>query len=200
MKSFAFVLVVAGLLVVVGSSLATPLPPGHPTIKREAPEPSAAKPADPLDVQTPEAVVTAYYASVSGPSGAPRQWDRFRSLFAPEARLARSGAGDVGVGPITLTPEQFVQANRRYFERGGYFERQVSARVETYGRIAHVFSTYESRRKAEDEAPYSRGINSFQLMLSGGRWWIVSVMWDYERAEGPPIPARYLPPEAAEDG
>jgi hypothetical protein len=31
--------------------------------------------------------------------------------------------------------------------------------------------------------PYSRGINSFQLISSGGRWWIVSILWDRERAD-----------------
>ena len=63
--------------------------------------------------------------------------------------------------------------------------------MEKFGHIAHIFSTYESRRKADDPAPFARGINSFQLMNDGKRWWIVTIFWE---AEGPdnPIPAEYL--------
>ncbi|MHC4422364.1 MAG: Cif family virulence factor, partial [Planctomycetota bacterium] len=123
-------------------------------------------------------------------------WDRFLALFMPEARFVR--AGGAGAAPIVLTPEQFVAANRRYFERGGYFERSVHEHVDAFGAIAHVFSAYESRRSAEDEKPYSRGINSFQVIASGDRWWIVAITWDYERADGPDIPPEFLPPGAAE--
>jgi hypothetical protein len=99
-----------------------------------------------------------------------------------------------------ITPQQFAQANRRYFERGGYFERSVHKHVDTFGGIAHVFSTYESRRKANDPKPYSRGINSFQAISSGGRWWIVTIMWDHERADGLRIPPEFLPPGTVEGG
>jgi hypothetical protein len=179
-----------------GRRPAVPLPPGHPAIE---PGPQDAAPADPQDVASIEAIVAAYYASVSGPAGAPRDWDRFRSLFMGEARFVRAGAG-AGASPVMLTPQQFVQLNRRYFERSGYFESQIRQRTDAFGNIAHVFSTYESRRSPNDEEPYSRGINSIQLISSGGRWWIVTVMWDYERPDGAPIPPRYLPPGAAEDG
>jgi hypothetical protein len=142
------------------------------------------------------AVVHAYYDAISGDKGQPRNWDRFLSLFMPEARFVR--AGGAGNPPITLAPEQFVAANRRYFERGGYFERSVYEHVDTFGAVAQVFSSYESRRSADDQEPYSRGVNSFQLISSGGRWWIVSILWDYERADGPPIPPEFLPPGDAD--
>jgi hypothetical protein len=37
-----------------------------------------------------------------------------------------------------------------------------------------------------------RGINSFQLMNDGSRWWVVTIFWEAERPDNP-IPARYLP-------
>jgi hypothetical protein len=39
--------------------------------------------------------------------------------------------------------------------------------------------------------PFSRGINSIQLVKLGPRWWVASIMWDAERA-GVTIPAAYL--------
>ena len=74
----------------------------------------------------------------------------------------------------------------------GFFEREIASRVEQYGRVVHVFSTYESRHAPEDPEPFMRGINSFQLWNDGTRWWVVSILWEGERAANP-IPARYLP-------
>lgn len=147
---------------------------------------------DPRDVLSIDAILNAYYESVSGPRGMPRDWDRFRSLFAPQARLVPTRPGDPGAPPMMLTPEQFITLNGQYFEQGGYHERQVHRRVHAFGRIAQVFSTYESRRGRPDGPPYSRGINSIQLILHGDRWWIVTVLWDRERPDGDRIPAEYL--------
>lgn len=42
---------------------------------------------DPGDVASPEAVVEALYEVISGPADEPRDWDRFRALFLPGARV-----------------------------------------------------------------------------------------------------------------
>lgn len=43
--------------------------------------------ANPADVKSPDAIVSAVYEAVSGSAGEERDWDRLRSLFLPEARL-----------------------------------------------------------------------------------------------------------------
>jgi hypothetical protein len=55
----------------------------------------------------------------------------------------------------------------------------------------HAFSTYESRHNADDAEPFSRGINSFQLMNDGQRWWVVTIFWQAE-SPGLTIPEEYL--------
>ncbi|MDP3378921.1 MAG: hypothetical protein Q8S53_11195, partial [Brevundimonas sp.] len=56
-----------------------------------APATATAPAADPADVATPEALITAVYDVISGDAGVARDWDRFRSLFHPTARLIPSG-------------------------------------------------------------------------------------------------------------
>ena len=158
---------------------------------------AAAQPAPrPSDVESPEAIVLAAYAAIAREPGAPFDWDRFRSLFLPEARLIpnteqRQGSFDV------LTTEEFIEwiqaftpppgdANDR-----GFQEEQVSAAVVRYGDVAHVFSTYQKHFWGSEEI-LGRGINSFQLVHNGGRWWIAGIAWDEESGAGP-IPAEYLP-------
>jgi hypothetical protein len=72
-----------------------------------------------------------------------------------------------------------------------FFEKEVARRTESFGNIAHVFSTYESRRKSDDAKPFARGINSIQLMNDGKRWWIVTVFWQGE-GPGNPLPEKHL--------
>ena len=65
-------------------------------------------------------------------------------------------------------------------------------RIEIFGDIAHVFSTYESRHASSDDKPFARGINSFQLVRSGDDWKVLTIFWEEEDAAHP-IPAQYLP-------
>ena len=64
--------------------------------------------------------------------------------------------------------------------------------MNTFGNMAHVFSTYESFRSKTDKTPFMRGINSIQLFHDGKRWWIINVFWKQE-SDDQPIPKKYLP-------
>lgn len=158
-----------------------------------APATATAPAADPADVASPEAIIDAVYAVISGDAGVARDWDRFRSLFHPTARLVPSGFNPDGDMVVRVwTPEEYVTRAGPVLERDGFHERELASRTERFGSMAHVFSTYDSRRSADDAEPFARGINSFQLVYDGTRWWILSIYWTGE-TEASPIPAEYLP-------
>ena len=92
---------------------------------------------------------------------------------------------------MVLSPEDYIQHDDPYFQKNGFFEREVARRTERFAGIAQVFSTYESRHAAADPKPFERGINSFQLMHDGRRWWIVTIFWQGETPESP-IPQEFL--------
>ena len=148
------------------------------------------------DVASIDAIITAAYDVISGPAGATRDWERERSLFWPGARLIPTilepGAKDVDLQPNFLDVEAFIARGEAYFAKTAFYEKEIARKVEQFGRIAHAWSTYESRHNADDPEPFARGINSFQLFNDGARWWIVSIFWQNETAEHP-IPAEYLP-------
>jgi hypothetical protein len=150
----------------------------------------------PADVESPEAIVAAAYAAIAREPGASFDWERFRSLFLPEARLIpnteqRQGSFDV------LSPDEFVAWIDAFTpppgtaNDAGFQEEQVSAEVVRYGDVAHVFSTYQKHVWGSDQNQ-GRGINSFQLVHNDGRWWIAGIAWDEENGAGP-IPPEYLP-------
>ncbi|WP_321472520.1 hypothetical protein [uncultured Paludibaculum sp.] len=136
-----------------------------------------------------ETTVQAVYAVISGPAGT-RDWAKFRSLFTAGARLIPVRHTAEGNTPRVMTPDDYVQMAGANFEKTAFFETEVSHKVERYGAIAHVFSTYESRR-APGEKPFARGINSFQLVFDGKDWKVMTILWDSERPETP-IPDKYL--------
>ncbi|HYC53102.1 MAG TPA: hypothetical protein VEB19_18505 [Gemmatimonadaceae bacterium] len=156
--------------------------------------PTSATPARPADVASVDAIIAALYAVISGPAGEKRDWNRFRSLFAPGARLMPTARRPDSMQVMrVLTPEEYATTIGPQLEAGGFYEREIGRRVEQYGAIAHVFSAYDSKAKPTDPAPFARGINSIQLVSDGKRWYVLSILWDSERRDNP-IPAKYLQP------
>ena len=188
-----FIAVVSLMLIAsLGSRTARAQDPARPAA---VPPPAtlAAPAARPADVASEDAIITALYAAISGPAGQKRDWERFRPLFIPDARLivARPPRPEGPQPARVMTVEQYIAGSGAL--ENGFFEREISHISEAFGGVTHRFSTYESRRRADDPAPFTRGINSIQLLNDGTRWWIVTVFWDSERPNNP-IPAKYLPP------
>jgi hypothetical protein len=177
-------------VLVVATALATLISSGGRLSAQSAPPGGAYA----NDHTSADAIIAALYAVISGPAGQKRDWDRFRALFIPEARLivARSRPDSSGqILPRVMTVEGYV-AGSGGLEKNGFFEREIAQTGESFGNVTHRFSTYESRRTAADPTPFARGINSIQLFNNGQRWYVVTVYWDSERP-GNAIPGKYLP-------
>jgi hypothetical protein len=153
----------------------------------------AAKEANPADVGTLDGIMKAVYDVISGEAGKARDWDRFRTLFHKDARMIPTGknAQTNVVGARVLSPEDYIKRAEPVLVKDGFFEREVARKVDQYGHIAQVFSTYESFHTAADKKPFMRGINSFQLMNDGTRWWVMTIYWEAETPDNP-IPKQYL--------
>jgi hypothetical protein len=156
---------------------------------------AGAAPAHPRtaeDAASIDSIVAALYDGLSGPPG-PRDWDRLRALYLPGARLIPTGVRPLGEGGVNVMDvETYVATTGPFFLTEGFWEREVARRVERFGSVAHVFSTYASFRRPEDAEPFMRGINSIQLLHREGRWWVVTVLWENE-TEAVRIPPEYLP-------
>jgi hypothetical protein len=183
--AWMFALTTTGAAMAADQAPASPPPAAQP-----APAPVAAARA--ADVESIDGIVAALYDVISGPAGKPRDWDRMRSLFAPEARLMIAVPHPDGSFALrTLTVEDYIGRNSKAFATMGFFERELARTSDSFGQIAQVFSTYESRHAAGDAKPFQRGINSLQLVNDGKRWWVVNVVWRAED-ERLPLPERYL--------
>ncbi len=154
------------------------------------------------DVKSVDAIIAATYDVISGPKGKERDWNRFRSLFVPDGRLLPTVAlqdGHADVRPAdgrSICRAGFASA----FASNGFFERGIAQKVESFGNLVQVFTTYESRHSAEDAKPFARGINSFQLLKDGDRYWVIAICWDQASGQTIRFPQNTCPRAARPSG
>ena len=143
------------------------------------------------DSASPNEVVTALYAAISGPAAEERDWQRVRDLFLPGALLRFTPTNpDGNEAPRDWTVEEFIGEAAAHYRAHGFWEREVATRTEVFGSIAHVFSTYENRTGRNEGPPRGRGINSVQLVRRDGRWWIAGLVFQME-GQDMSIPPEY---------
>jgi hypothetical protein len=143
------------------------------------------------DVQTLDGLMKAYYEVVSGPAGAPRQWERDRSLHHPEAQIVIINNREDGQ-PVAnvMTLADFHDRSGGISERG-FFEYEIHRETSRHGSNAHIWSTYEWRTDMDGPVG-GQGVNSLQLFHDGERWWIMG--WTFDgRNDAPAVPDEYLP-------
>ncbi|MGB7599035.1 MAG: hypothetical protein WBM24_01920 [Candidatus Sulfotelmatobacter sp.] len=141
------------------------------------------------DVKSMAAILHAIYDVISGPVGG-QDWNRFRSVFLPQARFTEVSTGPDGSKMVlTWNVDEFIRDAGEVFSKDPFYEKGIVNQPESFGNITQVFSSYESRRSPTGK-PFERGINSIQLLNDGKRWWVVSILWDTERP-GNPLPAKF---------
>jgi hypothetical protein len=131
----------------------------------------------------------AFDEALSGPGDKDRTC--LHHLLLPDARLVLMVRVSEGfLAPHSLTVGEFINA---VSERGSmpFFGKQIKSHTESYGHIAHIWSTYEIMT-GPNGAATSRGITSTQIIFDGKNWKIADVLWQPERPESP-IPVQYLP-------
>lgn len=149
-------------------------------------------PARPGDVDAPESIVRAMYQSVSC-LPAP-DWERFKSLFFPGARLVNVRRSDESGGSLArgVSVDDFVARASVTAEADKFVQRELAHRILKYGDLLVFWSSYEARRQPAGSAPLIlRGIQAFHLVRSDGRWWITDITWENDLDAGP-VPDEFL--------
>jgi hypothetical protein len=135
----------------------------------------------------PGAIPAAIDAAITGPADKDRAC--MKALMMPDARLIVISIGKDGTPSDTiLTLDDWIS---RVKARGHDLleEKQLKFKIERYGNIAHLWSTYALK---SDGKQVARGINSIQAVKEAGGWRVMGIMWQAESAAAP-LPKQYLP-------
>ncbi|MFA8451175.1 MAG: hypothetical protein ACEPOW_10810 [Bacteroidales bacterium] len=142
---------------------------------------------DPNAVKTIEGTVNEVLKLISGEKGKVRNWQAYRELFAPDAKLTALNNDSTGKAKIkSWTVEQYIKGGEKYYKSRSFFEYELKKTINEYNGIAQVFQGYLTKRNGVEE----KGINSFQLYFDGERWWITNVLWVGDD-NGVDLPAEY---------
>jgi hypothetical protein len=128
------------------------------------------------------AVIDEMYAMISGPAG-PRDWSRQKNCFLPEARQVRTWVDDDGnPAMLAMGLDDYRENVTSFFMANPFYEVETGRRIDLFGNIAHVWSSYEARTSPDAADVERRGINSIQLFRHPELGWrILAMVWDNER-------------------
>jgi hypothetical protein len=134
------------------------------------------------DEQQIGAVIDEMYAMISGPAG-PRDWSRQANCFLADAHQVRTWVDDEGRPQRrVMSLSDYARDTGPFFESNPFYELETGRRIDLFGNIAHVWSSYEARRSPDDADIERRGVNSIQLFRDPDLGWrIIHMIWDNER-------------------
>ena len=138
-----------------------------------------------------EAVIKSLYDSISFKKGERPGLQKLEKLFIDEARLIRTTKDSHEI----MSVGDFVSSFNTRIDAGDFIEfreYEIKKKIEKFGKIAHVLSTYESDFETPGGKLNARGINSIQLMDINGEWKVVTIFW-YNEDDENKIPQEYLP-------
>ncbi|HMI78970.1 MAG TPA: hypothetical protein VK484_09250 [Ferruginibacter sp.] len=142
------------------------------------------------EVGTLDGIIKAYYDVVTVKKGEKISYVRDSLLHVPNASVGMAQKDKNGKIQLKLITLKEFHKNDAALEKDGFYEKEISRKVENFGAIYHVWSTYETKNVA-DGPVVERGINSIQLYFDGTRFWILSWVFDNE-GNGNGIPKKYL--------
>jgi len=142
-------------------------------------------------VSTLNGIIKAYYDVVTVKKGEMPSYQRDSLLHLPNVNVgwaAKTKSGKTTFRYLSL--KEYHHLSDGSLAKNGFSEKEISRKVEQFGSIYHVWSTYESRNSPSGPV-IERGINSIELFYDGTRFWILGWFFDSERKDNP-IPAEYL--------
>lgn len=161
--------------------------------KTAAESPSTEK--NQADVSTLDEIVKAFYESISFAIGRQPDYRRLRSLFHKQG-LITPPKNEKEKNILVMDLDTYIKSSTENIvitgmERKGLLQSEIARRMQSFGNMAQIVSTFEAKHTTGDTTPLCRGLYGIQLIRENHRWWIISVLWENERP-GLQVPRAYL--------
>ena len=132
------------------------------------------------DVYSAESICKAFLSSLSSIT---KNEERLNNLFLPHSLqidATKSSSELVQVQELA----DFISSCKTRYNSSDTKISSLKHTVRQFGNIASVFQTWRLAGSLEgQESKTIEGINSFQLVYSEKRWWIVNLMWDHQTSD-----------------
>ena len=142
------------------------------------------------EMQAINQLIADLYSSICFEKGERPPLEILRRVFISDGKMINND----GDAPLIRTAEEYIARFNEMLASGqfeSFHELEMSHKTDLFGKIAHRFSTYETRLSLDDPEPYSIGINSIQLIKIGQSWFISCMVWN-NQTDDRKIPEQYL--------
>lgn len=116
--------------------------------------------------------------------------EKLKELFIATANMIRNHDDS----PEIMTVDSFIKSFKERISDGSiksFYEGELNHITEIFGKIAHRFSTYETKFDLTNPESFSVGINSIQFIKIDDVWKISGIVWDNQNDTNK-IPDKYL--------
>ncbi|HWN06981.1 MAG TPA: nuclear transport factor 2 family protein [Steroidobacteraceae bacterium] len=121
------------------------------------------------------------YRAISAAPGE-RDWASVRRVYHPEARLVRTGLNPDGTRFATvMSLDAYIENVEALLRNVQFSEAEIGHEAEVFGNVARVTSLYAFTWVSPTDRREGRGVNYLTLIFEGGRWQVMSIVWDSER-------------------
>lgn len=130
------------------------------------------------------------YSALSFEDSSSLHVDSIIVLFTPTGKLIANFARK----PVELSVKEYCDNLIKRVRRGdmeGAKEREVFRKVDIFGNVAQVLSSYELTLIIKGKPVVRRGVNLMQLLKVDRGWLVSSLIWDREN-ENLKLPSKYL--------
>jgi len=158
-----------------------------PTAKQE----EAAEVHEFADIQH---LIDTVYKSISFDKGGEPNWELLESTMMAGATFSqppRRPAKRQIIGTEAFIASFKEDLDLYKMRETGFWERIINTETTVFGNTAVAFVVFEVRVEEDVNKPMGRGVDSISMVRSEGRWWVTSILTDWERP-GQEIPAHLL--------
>lgn len=123
---------------------------------------------------------------VNGEQGKKRNWEAFKNVFLESCNF--TVVYNEQEFPFeTASIDDMIDFMQDDYYDSGYKEEVLFRKTEEFHGIAHVFEVVQH---TEPDGNKIKGLNSYQLVFDGKRWWIANTIWTAEN-EDHKIPEKF---------
>lgn len=128
-----------------------------------------------MDKEEIKEILDHFYSIISGKKGVKRDWDKFRELFSPEARLSIYFQDSK---LTTLHVEEYITRLDNLLSKNDFYETGEILNYHIVGNIAQVNSVYRAKKNKEDSEIILEGTNYVQFVRLENEWKIKNMLWE----------------------
>lgn len=123
-------------------------------------------------------LIDLFYKIISGKKSQERNWELFKTLFSPEAKLLPLKHTDNINDILSYSVDEYINRLELYLGENDFYEYGENYKIEVFNNLAYAYSEYKAKRNENDKELIKKGINLIHFVNNGKRWFVSSMQWE----------------------